>query len=130
MLNKLKGMGSQIGTLASDAVHSVDEATASALDQAHKLATATESGSSAVTEEVIRKAVRRLQRAIRIATDELQKNPPSRKPMQLLAAFQVGITYMELTVEIDGSESGAMPVDPDGEATPASPGDESEPAPE
>lgn len=112
MLDKFKEMGSQIGAIATEAMGAVDEATVSVKDQAGKIATATEDATSTVTEEIIRKSVRRLQRVARIASDELQKNPPSRKPMQLVAAFQIGITYLELTVEVDGSEAGTTAGEP------------------
>lgn len=129
MFNKIKGVGSQIGSLATDAIDAVDEATAATMEQAQKLASATGEATSTVTEVAVRRSVRRLQSLVRIASEELQKNPPSKRPMQLVASFQVGMMSLELQVEIDGSESGAPPAAPEGEAVHDLPEDEPESAP-
>lgn len=129
MLEKLKGMGSQMGTIATDAMGAVDEATAATMEQAQKLASATGEATSAVTEVAIRRSVRRLRTLVSIASEELRKNPPSKRPMQLVASFQVGMMSLELQVEVDGSESGATPTTPEGEAVPDLPVDEPDAAP-
>lgn len=129
MLEKLKGMGSQMGTIATDAMGAVDEATAATMEQAQKLASATGEATSAVTEVAIRRSVRRLRTLVSIASEELQKNPPSKRPMQLVASFQVGMMSLELQVEVDGSESGATATTPEGEAVPDLPVDEPDATP-
>jgi hypothetical protein len=122
MLDKFKAMGGQIQALAANAIDGVDQATASTVEEARKLAGMTGEATSAMTEAAIRKAVRRLQQLVSIAADELEKKPPPTKPMLLLGSFQGGLMSLQLQVEIDGSGSGGKPLMPADEQVPAAPG--------
>lgn len=110
MFDKLKGIGDQIGTLASDTMQS---ATTSVKEGADKVVSATDAATAVVTDKAVRTAVGRLRTIVRIATDELLSHPPSERPATLTATVTVGITSLELTVEIPGG-----PAPPESESPP------------
>lgn len=99
MFDKLKGFGDQIGSLASE---TVEGATASVKEGADKIASATGSVAAVVTDKAVRTAVARLREIVRISTDELLRHPPSERPSTLTATVTVGITSLELSVELPG----------------------------
>jgi hypothetical protein len=102
MFDKLKDLGDQIGTLASD---TVETATTSVKQGTDKVVSVTETATSIVTEKAVRTAVGRLRSIVRIATDELLREPPSERPATLTATVTIGITSLELMVEIPGGPS-------------------------
>ena len=104
MLDKLKDIGDQISSLASDTVQG---ATASVKEGADKVASATGSVAAVVPDKAVRTAVTRLREIVRIATEELLREPPSERPSTLTATVTVGITSLELTVELPGGPPAA-----------------------
>lgn len=99
MLDKLKDIGDQITSLASDTVQG---ATTSVKEGADKVASATGSVAAVVTDKAVRTAVARLREIVRIASEELLREPPSERPSTLTATVTVGITSLELMVELPG----------------------------
>jgi hypothetical protein len=112
MLDKLKGMGDQIQSLATGAMDTVDQATASTVQQAQKLAGATGEATSLMTEHAMRKAVRGLHQLMRYAAEEFEKDPPLGRPATLVGSIAAGMMSLQVEVEIGGKGAGDQPSGP------------------
>ena len=108
MFDKFKEAGTQLGTKATETLES---ATVTVKEQADKITTATGEAATAVSDQVIRNAVNRLRRVVRIATEELEKDLPKR-PATLTASFQIGMVTLELDVELRSADSAAPAQEP------------------
>lgn len=104
MFDKLKGIGDQVGAMTTEAV---DSATATVKSGVDKLTSASGAAASVATDKAVRTAIDQLRRVVRISSDELLRRPPSERPSTLTATVNIGITSLELTVEIPGGTAPA-----------------------
>jgi len=105
VFDKLKGLGDQVGAMTTEAV---DSATATVKSGVDKLTSASSTAASVATDKAVRTAVEQLRRVVRISSEELSRRPPSERPSTLTATVNIGITSLELTVEIP---AGAAPME-------------------
>ena len=105
MLDKIKGIGSQISSLAGDAV---DGVASSVKEGAGTIANAAGSAVSTLSEKAVRAAVEQMRTVLQVASEELRQRPVSDHPVTLTASVNIGVTALQVQVVIDGAASPAI----------------------
>jgi len=99
MLDKMKGIGSQLTTLATDAVGGVRS---SVKEGAGSFADAAGAAASSLNEKAIRAAVEQMRTILRIAAEEVAAKPVSERPVTLTASVNLGFTALEMQIVMPG----------------------------
>jgi hypothetical protein len=108
MLDKIKDIGSQIGSLAATAA---DGVAASMKEHAGTIANATSSAASTFSEKAVRTAVDQMRTALKIAAEELRQRPVSDQPVTLTASVDIGVTSLQMQIVIPAGTLPAIPLD-------------------
>lgn len=108
MLDKLKDIGSQVASKASDAVEGLST---TVKDGVGSLASTAVSMTEAVNEKAVRASTAQACTILEIALQELRARPLAERPVTLTAAVNFGVASLELQVHVPaGSHGDAEPV--------------------
>lgn len=102
MFDKIKGIGTQIGSLATTAA---DGVAASVKEHAGTIADATTAAASTLSEKAIRAAVEQMRTVLKIAGEEVRQRPISEHPVTLTASVHIGVTALEMQIVIPKASS-------------------------
>ncbi|MBI5890906.1 MAG: hypothetical protein HZB47_09540 [Nitrosomonadales bacterium] len=97
MLEKIKGIGTQVATKANDAVEGV---TASVKGGVESLAHSASSMTEALNEKAVRASTAQMCTILEIALDELKSRPLSAQPASLKATVNIGIAALEMEIRL------------------------------
>ena len=98
MFETIKGIGTQLTTMASTAV---DGVTSTVKDGANSVAGAASAAASTLNEKAIRAAVEQMRTVLHIAADDLKSRPVLNLPVTLTATIDIGFTALEMQVVIE-----------------------------
>lgn len=98
MLDKIKEVGGQLTTKASDAVEKV---AATVKGGAETLAGAASGAASSLNEKAIRTAVDQMCTIVQVATDQLRQRPLPDSQVTLTASVNLGVTAVQIQVVLD-----------------------------
>lgn len=101
MLDKIKELGVQVATKATDAV---EEVTASVKGGADSLANTATTMTDALNEKAVRVSTAQVCSILEIAMEELKGRPLSAQPVSLTATVNVGIASLEMQVHLPPDE--------------------------
>lgn len=107
MLEKIKGIGTQVATKAGDAV---DGVTATVKGGVESLAHTASNVTEALNEKAVRASTAQMCSILEIALDELKNRPLSEQPVSLKATVNIGIAALEMEIKVPSaaqSEEGA-----------------------
>ncbi len=105
MLDKIKGVGSQISNLATDAV---DGVTSSVKGGAETIANAAGAVVSAISEKAVRTAVDQMRTVLQVSCEELRQRPVSDQPVTLTASINIGVTALQVQVVVNNGVNPAV----------------------
>ena len=101
MLDKIKGIGNQLTSLASDAV---DGVTASVKEGAESISGAAGAAAASFNEKAVRTAIGQMRTVLQIAAEELRQRPISNHAVTLTTSVDIGFTALEMQIEMDPVE--------------------------
>lgn len=110
MLDKLKDIGTQVATKASDAVEGIS---ASVKDGVDSLATSAAHMTEAANEKAVRASTAQVCNILEIALNELASRPLSSRPVTLTASVHIGVASLEMQVHVPAGEPIAPPDAPE-----------------
>lgn len=116
MFNTIKELGTQITTLAGDAV---DGVTATVRHGADNMADKAGAAASSLNEKAVRAAIGQMRNVLQVAAEEMRLRPVFDRPVTLTTAVNIGFTSLEMQVVMDPVEPGDA-VAPSPAATPES----------
>ena len=108
MLDRMKGLGSQLTTLAGGAV---DGVRSTMREGAESIAGAAGTAASNLNDKAVRAAVDQMRTILRIASEEIAAKPVSERPLTLTASVNLGFTALEMQIVLPGGESAVVPAD-------------------
>ena len=97
MLDKLKGIGSQVATKASDAVEGISTTVRGGVES---LATTALNLGETVNEKAVRASTAQVCSILEIALSELESRPLSATPVTLTASVNIGVASLEMQVHV------------------------------
>jgi len=97
MLEKIKGLGTQVATKANDAVEGITTSVKGGVDSLANTAT---NMTDALNEKAVRASTAQMCRILEIAVEELKGRPLSEQPVSLTAAVNVGIASLEMQIHL------------------------------
>lgn len=100
MLEKMKGIGSQVATKAGNAV---DGVSTSVKDKVESLAHSASNVSDALNEKAVRLSTAQMCSILETAIDELKSRPLSAQPVTLKTMVNVGVAALEMEVHLPAS---------------------------
>lgn len=103
MLDKLKGIGTQVATKAGDAVEGI---TSTVKDGVESLASSASSMTDALNEKAVRASTAQMCTILELAMQELKNRPLGSQRVALTASVNIGIAALEMQVLV---EPGAAP---------------------
>lgn len=101
MLEKIKGIGSQVATRATDAVGGV---TATVKEGVESLAHSASNMSEALNEKAVRASTAQMCNILEIALDELKTRPLAERPVSLKTTVNIGIAALEMEVQVPATK--------------------------
>lgn len=101
MLNKMKGLGGQLTTKASDAV---DGIAATVKGGVESLGDAATGAAVALNDKAVRTAVAQMRHVLEVAIDDLRQRPLPHSPVTLTASVNIGVTALQMEIVIDNPE--------------------------
>lgn len=101
MLDKLKGLGAQVATKASDAV---DGITTSVKGGVESLANTATTVGDAINEKAVRTSIAQMCNILEIAQEEIKARPVSSRPLSLTATVSFGIATLEMQINLEPPE--------------------------
>jgi len=116
MLDKLKDIGSQVASKASDAVEGLST---TVKDGVGSLANTAVSMTEAVNEKAVRASTSQACTILEIALQELRARPLAERPVTLTAAVNFGVASLELQVHVP---AGSLETDGPAAVSPGAPG--------
>lgn len=102
MLDKIKGLSTQVVTKAGDAV---DGITTSVKGGVESLANSASNMTVALNEKAVRVSTAQVCEILELAIDELKGRPLARERMTLTASVNIGIAALEMHVHLDPSDA-------------------------
>ena len=100
MMKTIKDIGTQLTTLAGDAV---DGVASSVKGGAGSIADAASSAATKLNEKAIRAAINQMRTVLQIAADEMSLRPVSDRPVTLTTSVDIGFTALEMQVVMPGA---------------------------
>jgi hypothetical protein len=97
MFDKVKDLGTQVSTRASDAV---DGITSSVKSGVESLGNAVTGVGEAINEKAVRASTAQACRILEIAMEEMQGRPLQERPVSLTATVNFGIAALEMQVHL------------------------------
>ena len=97
MLEKIKGIGTQVANKATDAVEGV---TASVKGGVESLAHTASDMTDAFNEKAVRASTAQMCNILEIALDELKSRPLSERPISLKTTVNIGIAALEMEIQV------------------------------
>lgn len=97
MLEKIKGIGTQVANKATDAVEGV---TASVKGGVESLAHTASNVTDALNEKAVRASTAQMCSILEVALDELKSRPLSERPVSLKATVNIGIAALEMEIQV------------------------------
>lgn len=104
MFNTIKELGTQITTLAGDAV---DGVTATVRHGADNVADKAGAAATSLNEKAVRAAIGQMRNVLQVAAEEMRLRPVFDRPVTLTTAVNIGFTSLEMQVVMDPVEPGA-----------------------
>ena len=101
MLDKIKGIGNQLTSLASNAV---DGVTSSMKEGAGSISDAARAAASSLNEKAVRAAIGQMRTVLQIAAEELRQRPISNHAVTLKTSVDIGFTALEMQIVMDPVE--------------------------
>jgi hypothetical protein len=101
MLDRIKGLGTQVATTASDAAQGI---TSSIKSGAEAVASAATSASEAINEKAVRASTAQMCSILEIAVTELKSRPLSARPVSLTATVNFGLATLEMQIHLPSSK--------------------------
>ena len=102
MLDKLKGLGSQVATKASDAVEGISTSVRGGVDS---LANTAANVTEAVNEQAVRASTAQICSILEIALRELESRQLSGQPVTLTASVHIGVASLEMQVHVPATKA-------------------------
>lgn len=87
MLNRLKDLGNQVATKATETVEDITQAASNATD--------------ALNAKAVRASTAQLCNVLELALQEVQSRPLGQRPLTLTASVNIGITALEMQVHLE-----------------------------
>jgi hypothetical protein len=115
MLDKLKGLGSQMATKTNDAV---EDLTSSVKGGVESLASSATHMTGALNEKAVRASTAQMCTILEIAMEELKGRPLSSRPVSLTATVNIGISALEMQIHLEPAGAGSES-DPAAKTSPA-----------
>jgi hypothetical protein len=109
MLDKLKDIGTQVASKASDAVGGIS---ATVKDGVDSLATSAAHMTEAVNEKAVRASTAQVCNILEIALKELESRPLSARPITLTASVHIGVAALEMQIHVPAATPTASPDEP------------------
>lgn len=106
MLDKLKGLGNQISSFATDAV---DGVSSTVKVGAESIADAASAAAQTLNETAVRTAVDQMRRILEIAAEEIRQRPVLDRPVTLTAIVNIRFTALEMQVIVSPERSESKP---------------------
>jgi len=103
MLDKMKDLGSQVATKASDAVEGI---TVSVKSGVESLANTAGTMTGALNEKAVRASTAQMCNILEIALEELKNRPLSKRRVTLTATVNIGIAALEMQIHQDPTAQG------------------------
>lgn len=97
MLDKIKGLGSQVATRANDAVDGVTNAVKGGVESLANTATTV---TDTLNEKAVRASTAQMCTILEIALDELRQRPLAQRPVSLKASVTIGIAALEMEIHL------------------------------
>ena len=116
MLEKIKEIGTQVATTASDAAKGI---TTSVKSGAESIANATVSATEAINEKAVRASTAQMCSILETAIAELQTRPLLNRPVSLTTSVNFGLATLEMQVHL--SPEPTLPTSPASPVSTASP---------
>jgi hypothetical protein len=101
MLEKIKGLGSQLTNMATDAV---DGVTSTVKQGAENIVTVTGAAASAINDKAVRSAVEQMRVVLGVAVEELHKKPVSDQPVTLTTSVDFGLTSLQMQIVVNPAQ--------------------------
>jgi hypothetical protein len=102
MLDKIKGLGSQVATKANEAVEGITSSVKGGVESLTNTATV---ASSALNEKAVRASTAQMCSILEIALEELKGRPLSSRPVSLTATVNIGIAALEMQIHLEPSSN-------------------------
>lgn len=102
MLHKIKGIGGQVATTASDAAKGIST---SVKHRAESIASATISATEAINDKTVRSTTAQICSTLEIAIDEIKSRPLSEHPISLTSSVDLGVFSMEIQVHLEATDT-------------------------
>ena len=97
MLEKIKGIGTQVATKANDAIEGV---TTSVKGGVESLAHTASDITGSLNEKAVRASTAQMCSILEIALDELKSRPLSERPVSLKTTVNIGIAALEMEIQV------------------------------
>ncbi|MBU1427164.1 MAG: hypothetical protein KKH12_14620 [Gammaproteobacteria bacterium] len=97
MLDKIKGIGTQVATTANSAIEGVSATVKGGVES---LAQTASSVSDALNEKAVRASTAQMCSILEIALDELKSRPLSERPVSLKTTVNIGIAALEMEIQV------------------------------
>lgn len=120
MLDRMKGLGGQISSRATEAVDGIASSVRGGVENLSGAATG---AVAALSEKAIRTAIEQMRSVLAIAAEELRERPVAGAPATLTASVTLGVTSLEIQVVLPEPGAPVPPVSLPGEPS-ASPSPE------
>lgn len=101
MLDKIKGLGSQVASRAGDAVDGVTSAVKGGVESLANTATTV---TDTLNEKAVRASTAQMCNILEIALDELRQRPLAQRPVSLKASVTIGIAALEMEIHLTPDE--------------------------
>ena|SRR6478672_6741180 len=102
MLEKIKDLSAQVTTRANNAVEGVKT---SVKNGAEALAATAGTVTDAINEKAVRASTAQMCAILEIALDEIKGRPIAERPASLTATVNIGITSLEMQIQLTPAES-------------------------
>ena len=102
MLDKIKGLGSQVATKANGAVEGI---TTSVKGGVESLASTATSLTDAFNDKAVRASAAQMCNILEIAVEEIKSRPLSAQPVSLRTTVNIGIAALEMQIHLQPSEN-------------------------
>lgn len=97
MLEKIKGIGTQVASRANDAIEGV---TTTVKGGVESLAHTASDMTDALNEKAVRASTAQMCNILEIALDELKSRPLSERPVSLKTTVNIGIAALEMEIQV------------------------------
>jgi len=101
MFEKIKGLGVQVATKATDAAEGIASSVKGGVDSLSNSAT---SMTDALNEKAVRVSTAQLCTILELAVDEVKARPLSAQPVTLTATVNFGIATLEMQIHLPSAE--------------------------